>query len=72
MGKRRPVLETVLNSHCIPVCKACLSCAYKDVTRMNKKRFCTLRNEEVDKYGLCEHWEMSEALQQIAPAPKTR
>ena len=65
MGKHKPTLETELNSHCIEVKKACMSCAYKDVTRMRRTRFCTLRNEEVDKYGLCEQWEMSELLKKL-------
>ena len=65
MSKHRPEIETVLNQHCIPVKKACMSCAYKDVTRMNKRRFCTVRKKEVDKYGLCEQWEMSELLWNI-------
>lgn len=62
--KRRISLETITNDHGVKVKKACMSCAFKDYTRTRKLRFCNVVHDQVSKYHCCEHWEMSESLEE--------
>ena len=61
--ERGQMVDTVTNDFGMAVRKCCMSCAHKELTRLNQVRFCKLIKEEVDKYDVCKDWEMSEGLQ---------
>ena len=66
--KKRPRLQTVTNEYGIAVNQACISCAHKDCTRLDKLRYCSLTHEEVGRYHLCKEWQMSEQLKMAGSA----
>ena len=52
-----------VNPQGIKVRKCCASCKFKFLYGTDGVRFCTKRNKEVKKFGLCKQWEMREDLQ---------
>ena len=64
MKKRNISLETVTNGYDIRIKRACMSCAYKDLTRARKMRLCCVTLNQVSQYHVCEKWTLSEQLEQ--------
>jgi len=58
-------LSFTRNKFGIEVVKCCGSCAHKCFKDGNHPRWCKEKDEKVETYGVCDKWQMSEALNRV-------
>ena len=62
--RKKPQTGWAKNQVGVMVKKCCLTCPFWDENRSKKSRLCMEVEKVVDRYHICETWEMTEGLQQ--------
>lgn len=62
--RKKPQTGWAKNQFGVMVKKCCLTCPFWDENRSKKSRLCMEVEKVVDRYHICEKWEMTEGLQQ--------
>lgn len=68
MGGNAKVVKKPLiarNQYGIKVKTCCASCAFKDVSRLRRTRWCMMHRKSVEPSERCKDWVMSEALREL-------